>query len=118
MTMSRERTEPSIEDFPPFQEAVSLTGLALTTSAAPDIDRLLAVDILLTTLQDRGMAREMYPDGTSPLKFGETDRGERHADCSVGPIPEPMCHVVSCGGIPGPDTDSRKYALNSGGGGI
>lgn len=68
MTMSRERTEPGIEDFPPFQEAVTLSGISLTTSVnelRDHIDRLLAADILLTTFQDPDVAQEMYPDGTS-----------------------------------------------------
>ncbi|MCA4749577.1 hypothetical protein H8Z55_17450 [Mycobacteroides abscessus] len=70
--MSRERTEPGIEDFPPFQELVTLSGISLTNSVnelREEIDRLLATDILITTFQDPDIAREMYPDGTSVVEY-------------------------------------------------
>lgn len=72
LRMSRERSEPGIEDFPPFQEAVTLSGISLTTDVnelRAQIDRLLATDILLTTFQDPDIAQEMYPDGTSIVEY-------------------------------------------------
>lgn len=72
LAMSRERTEPGIEDFPPFQELVALSGISLTTSVnelRAEIDRLLATDILITTFIDPDLADEMYPDGTSIVEY-------------------------------------------------
>ncbi|BAX97337.1 hypothetical protein MSTE_02021 [Mycobacteroides stephanolepidis] len=72
MTMSRERAEPGIEDFPPFQDYVTLSGISLTTSVnelRAEIDRLLATDILLTTFIDPDIAEEMYPDGVSTVEY-------------------------------------------------
>ncbi len=38
-------------------------------SCAPEIDRLLATDILITTFIDPDTAQEMYPDGTSAVEY-------------------------------------------------
>ncbi|WP_100483802.1 hypothetical protein [Mycobacteroides abscessus] len=72
LVMSRERIKPGIEDFPPFQELVALSGISLTTDVnelRTEIDRLLATDILITTFIDPDTAQEMYPDGTSIVEY-------------------------------------------------
>lgn len=72
LVMSRERTKPGIEDFPPFQELVTLSGISLSTDVNElhvEIDRLLATDILITTFIDPDIAQEMYPDGTSTVEY-------------------------------------------------
>lgn len=72
LAMSRECTAPGIEDFPPFQELVTLSGISLVTSVnelRAQIDRLLAADILLTTFIDPDTAQNMYPDGTSVVEY-------------------------------------------------
>ncbi|WP_016889219.1 hypothetical protein [Mycobacteroides abscessus] len=72
LVMSRERTKPGIEDFPPFQELVALSGISLSTDVnelRAEIDRLLATDTLITTFIDPDTAQEMYPDGTSTVGY-------------------------------------------------
>lgn len=72
LVMDRERAVPGIEEFPPFQELVALSGISLCTSVdelRAEIDRLLAADVLLTTFIDPETAEEMYPDGTSVVEY-------------------------------------------------